>query len=65
MKRIDQLEKENNELKAKLADTKSKIDELTAYLSSKKFHCGNSLDGYVNTQDVLDQLRDIRVILLI
>lgn len=46
--------------------SKEKIDEiindLYAYMNSKKFNCGDELDNYINTQDVrnyLDQIRGI------
>ena len=38
------------------------INDLYAYMNSKKFHCGDELDNYINTQDVrnyLDQIRGI------
>ena len=59
MKYITKLEEENAELKKKIADAKIEIDDLTSYLNSKKFHCGDSLDGYVNVKDVLDRLKKI------
>lgn len=60
MKHISMLQDENKELKAKTESAKNKVDNLVKYLNSPKFHCGDSLDGYVNVQDVLDILRYIR-----
>ena len=42
---------------AELDSVKAKLKDLESYLTSSKFHCGDDLDGYVNTQDVLNRLR--------
>lgn len=34
----------------------STLIEFVAFLNSEKFHCGNSLDGYVNVSDVQARL---------
>jgi hypothetical protein len=48
--------KQKNELirnlNADIDDANDAITELLTYLSSKKFRCGNELDGYVNVSDV-------------
>lgn len=64
MKYITVLQYENKELKARAESAKTKMDNLVKYLNSPKFHCGDTLDGYVNVQDVLDVLRDIRTDLI-
>lgn len=53
---IKKLQQDTTELRAKLEAEKEKKQELTTYLLSKKFRCGDTLDGYVNTQDVLNRI---------
>jgi len=44
--------------------SRSKIDQIVndlyTYMNSKKFHCGDDLDNYINTQDVSNYLDKIR-----
>lgn len=49
--------KENEATKAKVDAI---ISDLYAYMNLKKFHCGDELDGYINTQDVRNYLDQIR-----
>ena len=56
MNYINRLEFENTVLKTKLSVIYQSLEELRAYLRSSKFDTGNSLDRYVNTQDVLNRI---------
>lgn len=40
------------------------VTELLCYLGSPKFNCGADLDGYVNVDDIIPRLRELRVNLL-
>ena len=60
MNYIVKLKEENESLKNRLSAINSDLSELAAYLNSSKFQCGNSLDRYVNVQDVLNRLQDAR-----
>lgn len=48
---------ENEASKAKINEV---INDLYAYMNSKKFNCGDELDRYINTQDVRNYLDQIR-----
>lgn len=50
VKRLEYIIEQNREI----------VNDLRRYLNSSKFHCGNELDGYVNVQDVISRLTDIR-----
>jgi predicted RNase H-like nuclease (RuvC/YqgF family) len=65
MNYIKRLEDENKVLKNKMTEVKAKIMELENYLNGPKFHCGDSLDNYVNTQDVIDRIKDIKTDLIL
>lgn len=58
MNYIQQLKSERESLQREIAAIKSGITDLRAYLQSPKFRCGDRLDGYVNTGDVLAYLRN-------
>lgn len=57
MNYIKQLEKEVADLKADLQAVKDRDSRLLAYLTSRKFNCGDTLDGYVNVVDVITVIR--------
>jgi flagellar biosynthesis chaperone FliJ len=56
MNYIHQLQNEVKENRDALQDFREALQDLRAYLQSDKFRCGDSLDGYVNVQDVLNRL---------
>jgi len=56
MNYIHKLQKEIKDKEAMLQKMVEALQGLRAYLQSEKFRCGNDLDGYVNTQDVLNRL---------
>jgi hypothetical protein len=59
MNYIKQLEADKVALEQKIAALVSGIQELKEYVSSPKFHCGDPLDGYVSTQDVITRLANM------
>lgn len=63
MNYIKRLEKENEELRTILTSAKQILTDCCVYLDSKKFRCGDPLDGYVNISDVQDQLFNARTCL--
>lgn len=63
MNYIKRLEKENKELRATMAVGEQKLTELATYLDSKKFRCGDPLDGYVNIADIHTPLIEARLLL--
>jgi len=56
MNYIYKLQKEVEDKDEMLRKMVEALQGLRAYLQSEKFRCGNDLDGYVNTQDVLNRL---------
>lgn len=61
---IQSLKSENAALKDKSTDATNICNELLRYMNSEKFHCGNELDGYINTSDVQAYLMRIKESLL-
>lgn len=57
---IKRLQKENKELAEAKEQTKKRIFEMYETLLSKKFNCGDSLDGYISTKDVMNFLDNLR-----
>ena len=55
----EKLKNEIAELKKDSEDKRQIVISLFVYLSNKKFHCGDKLDGYVSVSDVLHRLQDI------
>ena len=53
---INRLQQEIEYTKNEKIKLKEKLDNLMRYINSKKFHCGNPLDGYVNTSDIKDHI---------
>ncbi len=53
---IAELQTTLDETKAELAKMVEMAMQLRRYVLSKKFHCNDSLDGYVSVQDVLNRL---------
>ena len=45
---------------AELQELRDGMESLISYLRSSKFHCGDSLDGYVQINDVITSLRQTR-----
>jgi hypothetical protein len=45
-----------DETRAELAEMAEMVMGLRRYVLSNKFHCNDSLDGYVSVQDVLNRL---------
>jgi len=41
-----------------LLEAQAEIFNLLGYMQSKKFRCGNELDGYINISDVHERLKD-------
>ena len=60
MNYIKQLQQENKEHKTNLDKIRELVVEMECYMLSDKFHCGNELDGYVSTQDILHRVLEIR-----
>lgn len=60
MNYIQQLQRDQKEIKAHAGILLADITVLKDYLTSSKFACGDRLDGYVNVQDVLNRLQIIR-----
>lgn len=58
MNYISRLQSERDAAHRELAAVRAGLDSLRAYLASPKFRCGDRLDGYVNTGDVLAYLRN-------
>jgi len=56
MNYIHQLQGEVREKDQEIQTLREGLKDLRAYLQSDKFRCGDSLDGYVNVQDVLNRL---------
>ena len=51
------------DLEAEKARALEMLDNVTRYLTSRKFSCGSELDGYVNISDVLPAIREAASIL--
>jgi len=56
MNYIKKLELNDAAAAASIGEVESTVTELRAHLSSSKFRCGDSLDSYVNVNDVLARL---------
>lgn len=56
MNYIKRLEMENADKAATIDRIRTHLQALERYLCSSKFRCGDTLDGYVNIQDVLTRL---------
>ena len=54
MNYIKSLQEENATLKASIDAAQSEIQAFREYLSSAKFHCGDTLDGYINVRDCMN-----------
>lgn len=61
MNYIKQLEARVKELNLQRATAWEQVAELKGYLCSSKFNCGDPLDQYVNTTDVLNRLNQINL----
>jgi hypothetical protein len=62
MNYIKQLQEQIAENTRLINEAAENINQLRRYLNSPKFHCGDELDGYVNTQDVLSRLDNVDLI---
>jgi hypothetical protein len=60
MNHIHKLQAQVRSLKAEQQALQQGITNLVAYLQSNKFRSGDSLDGYVNVQDVFNRIADAR-----
>lgn len=60
MRYINRLEAEAQAANTAAKATREQIDDLVSYLNSSKFRCGDELDGYVNIQDILPRLFEMR-----
>lgn len=58
MNYINQLQGERDGLQRQADTIADGLNDLRRYLQSDKFRCGDRLDGYVNTADVLAYLRN-------
>lgn len=56
MNYIHKLQNEVKERDAELKAVREALGGLREYLLSGKFRCGDELDGYVSTQDILNRL---------
>jgi len=56
MNYIHKLQEEVQEKDQELKAVQDGLANLREYLLSGKFRCGDSLDGYVNVQDVLNRM---------
>lgn len=54
---IHRLRLKKKEADAELSSIKESLRQLRAYLSSSKFNCGDRLDGYVSTAEVINWIR--------
>ena len=59
MNYIKRLEMENKQKEAELQEMKNQIIQLRKHMQSKKFHCGDDLDNYINVQEVDAMLTDM------
>ena len=57
---IKSLKTDNETWQMAADDADMAIMDLACYLTSKKFQCGNDLDGYVNIEDVKRYLVTIK-----
>lgn len=60
MNYIKKLQKDNEEKAECIKALSQELNFLEEYLLSSKFRCGDELDGYVSTQDVLNRIDNIR-----
>lgn len=60
MNYIKKLQAKVNQHEVSKEIAEKNLSELRKYLLSEKFRCGDSLDGYVNVQDVLNWVDRIR-----
>lgn len=44
-------------------DARGQVQDIISYLCSSKFQCGDSMDGYVNINDLIPRLRQIQLTL--
>lgn len=56
MRYIEKLIKDKEDSKKTISSIYEDINNLEKYLLSRKFHCGDDLDGYVSISDVLNRL---------
>lgn len=59
MNYIKKLENNLNEVQESRIAAHIAINDLTKYITSEKFNCGHSLDGYVHISDISTRLRSI------
>jgi hypothetical protein len=61
MNYIKRLQGDIAERDTALSEIDEDVSQLVAYLTSDKFACGSDLDGYVNINDVLGRLQNVRL----
>ena len=44
------------------AEIEAIVNDLSRYLNSNKFNCGDDLDGYVNIKDIFNYINQISLI---
>jgi hypothetical protein len=59
MNYIQSLQAQVQELENKNKMLKDGLKELQKYVSSSKFSCGDSLDGYVSVKDIDNRIQEI------
>ena len=59
MNYIQSLQVQMKELERENKTLKGGLKELQKYVSSSKFSCGDSLDGYVNVKDIDNRIQEI------
>jgi hypothetical protein len=58
MNYIRRLQRDKAALEDNLKAVENSLKDLEAYVTSKKFNCGDRLDGYVSTDDVVLRVRE-------
>ena len=61
MNYIKRLQSDVAERDTALSEIDEDVSQLVSYLTSDKFSCGSDLDGYVNINDVLGRLQNVRL----
>ena len=64
MNYIKRLEQENTIKNTTICEARRKLHAIQDYLLSPKFRCGDPLDGYVSTQDMLNMISEVDWFLL-
>jgi hypothetical protein len=60
MNYIKRLQEENKGLKANIENAETVIQDMQRYLNSNKFRCGDELDQYININDILTRLNEVK-----